>query len=216
MPKPVAKHIADILKNYAIDPKDALWDCHGTWVMYHRYCEIIAAMAGVKFDAPQIVESSTAEKVAVICVMGHMGDRAEWSFGEAAPSNNKNAYPYAMAEKRAKDRVILKLVGLAGFVYSEEEADDFKESKPEAPKPIGNGSTKGSLRLFHPEGTAFAETVGQWLDIYEEASERFGIIPMWENNEATLASIQAKAAKEGRKDVVDRITKLHSAAKEAA
>jgi hypothetical protein len=36
-----------------------------------------------------------------------------------------------MAEKRAKDRVILKLVGLHGDVYSEEEADDFKEAKPQ-------------------------------------------------------------------------------------
>lgn len=35
-----------------------------------------------------------------------------------------------MAEKRAKDRVILKLVGLHGYVYSEEESDDFKDAKP--------------------------------------------------------------------------------------
>jgi transcription initiation factor IIF auxiliary subunit len=34
-----------------------------------------------------------------------------------------------MAEKRAKDRVILKLVGLHGDVYSEEEADDFKDTQ---------------------------------------------------------------------------------------
>ena len=33
-----------------------------------------------------------------------------------------------MAEKRAKDRVILKLAGLHGYVYSEDEAEDFKES----------------------------------------------------------------------------------------
>lgn len=37
------------------------------------------------------------------------------------------AYPFAMAEKRAKDRVILKLAGLHGL-YSEDEADEFKES----------------------------------------------------------------------------------------
>jgi uncharacterized protein YicC (UPF0701 family) len=35
-----------------------------------------------------------------------------------------------MAEKRAKDRVILKLVGLHGDVYSEDEADAFQESAP--------------------------------------------------------------------------------------
>ena len=33
-----------------------------------------------------------------------------------------------MAEKRAKDRVVLKLVGLHGLVYSEDESD-FTESK---------------------------------------------------------------------------------------
>jgi hypothetical protein len=35
-----------------------------------------------------------------------------------------------MAEKRAKDRVILKLIELHGYVYSEEEADEFKQGRP--------------------------------------------------------------------------------------
>ena len=42
--------------------------------------------------------------------------------------NCRNDYPFAMAEKRAKDRVILKLLGVAGDTYSEEEADAFKDS----------------------------------------------------------------------------------------
>ena len=61
------------------------------------------------------------------CVTGHKGDRGAWSIGEAAPYNTTNKYPYAMAEKRAKDRVILKLLELSGDVYSEEEADEFKK-----------------------------------------------------------------------------------------
>jgi len=72
-----------------------------------------------------------------------MDQRTEWSFGEATPANNKNAYPFAMSEKRAKDRVILKLVGLHGDVYSDTEIDkqaqdDIKEratkEKKEPPK----------------------------------------------------------------------------------
>ncbi len=39
-----------------------------------------------------------------------------------------------MAEKRAKDRVILKLAGIHGLVYSEEEADDFKPQGRARPK----------------------------------------------------------------------------------
>ena len=33
------------------------------------------------------------------------------TFGECSPKNNKNAYPVAMAEKRAMSRVVLKLSG---------------------------------------------------------------------------------------------------------
>ena len=75
--------------------------------------------------------ANATAKEAVVLVTGHMGDKSEWSIGEAAPYNNKNSYPFAMAEKRAKDRVILKLVGLHGDVYSEDEADAFKEARPE-------------------------------------------------------------------------------------
>lgn len=132
----VKKELADILARYDLDPKEALWDCHGTLVMYHKHCELIAAKAGITFDPPQIIEARSGDKVAVICAVGHMDKRSEWSIGEAAPGNNKNAYPYAMAEKRAKDRVILKLVGLSAYIYSEDEADDFKDARPkQEPEP---------------------------------------------------------------------------------
>ena len=38
-----------------------------------------------------------------------------------------NSYPYAMAEKRAVDRCILKLLNAHAYLYSESEADDFKQ-----------------------------------------------------------------------------------------
>lgn len=125
MAKKLDPGLLEILTKYGERPEDALWDCHGTWVAYHKAIERIAAKAGIVFDMPQIIEANTAAKTATIAVRGVMGERAEWSFGEASPANNKNAYPFAMAEKRAKDRVVIKLVGLSG-IYSEEEADDFK------------------------------------------------------------------------------------------
>ena len=126
MAKKIDPRLIEILTKYGEDANEALWDCHGTWVAYHKAIERIAAKASIAFDMPQIIEASSADKTVAIAVSGRMGDRMEWSFGEATPSNNKNAYPYAMAEKRAKDRVVLKLVGLHGLVYSEEESDDFK------------------------------------------------------------------------------------------
>lgn len=125
MAKKLDPVIADTLKAHGFGP-EAAWDCHGTWVVYHRVLEQIAAKARIIFDQPQVLEANGPAKSVALCVSGSLGDRAEWSVGEASPANNKNAYPYAMAEKRAKDRVILKLIGLHGLVYSEEEADDFK------------------------------------------------------------------------------------------
>lgn len=130
MAKPLDPMIKELLVKYEIDPKAALWDCHGTWVMYHRYIEVIGAKIGAILDKPEIMFMDQSKKELVIYVMGRAGNRVEWSFGEVSPANNKNGYPWAMAEKRAKDRVLLKLAGLAGHIYSEEEADDFKESKP--------------------------------------------------------------------------------------
>jgi len=44
------------------------------------------------------------------------------SYGEVSGSNNKNAYPVAMAEKRALSRVVLKMAGMYELgVYGEDE-----------------------------------------------------------------------------------------------
>ena len=35
-------------------------------------------------------------------VMGHMGDKSEWSIGEASPSNNKNQLPICYGREEGK------------------------------------------------------------------------------------------------------------------
>ena len=162
----VKKELAEILARYDLKPDEALWDCHGTLVIYHKTCELIAAKAGITFDPPQIIEARSGDKIVAICAVGRMGDRSEWSIGEAAPGNNKNAYPYAMAEKRSKDRVILKLAGLSAYIHSEEEADDFKD-KPKgavetetkaAPKAPDTGTRSGQLDNATPKAAEDAIT----------------------------------------------------------
>jgi hypothetical protein len=133
MAKPLDPIVEEVLNRYGIDPRRALWDCHGTWVIYHKYVELIGMKAGVHLDPPRLIESSAEKKIAVILVEGSLGlgegAPYAWSYGEATPANNKNAYPFAMAEKRAKDRVIMKLVGLAGHLYTEQDAADIKDGK---------------------------------------------------------------------------------------
>lgn len=172
------KGLKAILDKYEIEYNDKtkLWDCHGTLVLYHKAYEIIAAKEKIVFDVPQIVESNSKDKIVCVLVTGHMGERSEWSFGESAPNNCKNAYPYAMAEKRAKDRVIAKLVGLSQYVYSEDEADDFKDNKPNQ-APLSNPPVQKVQKITADEANQYKEELwacknmdelkAEWSKIYE-------------------------------------------------
>ena len=140
MANKVPEHLASILQAIGETPNTALWDCHGTWVVKHKALEKVASTYGISFNDPVVIETDIKNKSVALMVRGERSfkikdsdkivTRSEWSVGEASPYNNKNGYPYAMAEKRAKDRVILKLIGISGDVYSEEEGDDLKNSKP--------------------------------------------------------------------------------------
>lgn len=134
------KQIADILVRYGEPFAGNCWRVQGTAVIYHKTLERIAAHTKTRFDPPILLRSERDE--AVILVTGRMPgekageERVEWSIGEALVNVNyrvsgrQAAYVYAMAEKRAKDRVILKLIELHGLVYSEEEADEFRQNQP--------------------------------------------------------------------------------------
>lgn len=128
------------MQKYKID-SDETWEVRrgGAWAVKHSALERVAAEQGIKFDDPKPLEARGVDACAALIVTGRMGDRIEWSIGEAAPGNNKNAYPFAMAEKRGKDRVILKLLNAHGALYSEAEADDFapaqKRQNPHVTRP---------------------------------------------------------------------------------
>ena len=131
----IPEKLKQLITEVGLTERQATWNCHGVPVVLHKALEKIATKHNIVFDAPNIIESDIKTKHVAICVTGHMAEATEWSIGEAAPYNTTNKYPYAMAEKRAKDRVILKLVGLHGDVYSEEEADEFKDEKPKPSEP---------------------------------------------------------------------------------
>ena len=60
-----------------------------------------------------------------------------YEVGEISNVNLKNAYPFAMLLKRTFDRVVLKKSKLAyAGIYSEAEADEFKEPLEESIEPL--------------------------------------------------------------------------------
>lgn len=120
--------VKDILQELKFNPNECLWEKHGATCMKHRYIEIAGQEKGVVIEGLDEIEKNSAEGVVAIKCTASLGKSKVITYGEATPKNNKNGYPYAMAEKRAIDRAILKLIGIHGFVYSDDEVDDKFEN----------------------------------------------------------------------------------------
>ena len=147
------------------------------WVCKHAALEIVAVKAGIEWSQPQIIEANAPGLVTSMVVTGKMGDRVEWATGETNPTNysvigKQPAYPWAMSEKRAKDRVVLKLVGIHGLVYSEDEmpsaGDNRKQDDAE------------------PQTNPAIESL--WAEINAISSSR-GLGLFWADNSKTIAAM---------------------------
>lgn len=149
MPLPAA--IAEFMQKYGV-ASDEVWPVPGgkSYAIKHSALERIAFQHNITFDMPLMVENDAANGIATMIVKGRLGEFEQWSVGEASPKNNKNSYCYSMAEKRAKDRVILKLLNVHGAVYSEDEADDFKrqDKAPANDQPISDSEHASLLNLI--------------------------------------------------------------------
>lgn len=161
--------IEAIRKEYGLS-KDDFWQIpqNRQWVCKHSALEIVAVKAKIAFDLPMVIEKDAASLVTSMVVMGRMGDRVEWATGETNPTNysvrgKQPSYPWAMSEKRAKDRVTLKLVGIHGLVYSEEESDDFKAS--DTPNTVTGPAVKSSAAL---------KRAGSWEELQADLHRDFG------------------------------------------
>ncbi len=173
--------LVDIFKDIGIRVDQATWDCHGTPVALHKALEQVAAHKKITFDPPTMIESDAEKKKVVMLVTGRLGNLSEWSIGEATVYNNKNTYPYAMAEKRAKDRVILKLIGVAGYVYSESEADSMRDAKPDDMVDTIEPTTE-PIDVSTPEGSwaAWVENQKKMIDSHNS----LGALNAWANQTA--------------------------------
>ena len=124
-------NIKELSKKYNLT-KDDYWQESRSkkWIISHDACEKIADMEGIIFGLPQILNSE--QNFVRMVISGKKGDVLIWSIGEADNKNCKNLYFGSMAEKRGKDRVILKLINAYEYgIYSDVEADDFKKPAEE-------------------------------------------------------------------------------------
>lgn len=173
-----------IRAQYGLEASD-FWQIkqNGQWVCKHAALEVVALKAKVEWLAPIIIEANAPSLVTSMIVTGKMGDRVEWATGETNETNysvrgKQPAYPWAMSEKRAKDRVILKLVGIHGLVYSDAEGDF---SEPDVvPERAPN------IRTVAAEKAKYAELKAE---MNKESANGVAALKRWVNDASVLADI---------------------------
>ena len=120
-------NMKELAKKYNLTQDDYWKESRsGKWIISHDACEKIADMEAIIFGPPQILNSE--QNFVRMVVSAKKGEVLMWSIGEADNKNCKNLYFGAMAEKRGKDRVILKLINAYEYgIYSDVEADNFQK-----------------------------------------------------------------------------------------
>ena len=124
-------NIKELSKKYNLTKNDYWQESRSKkWIISHDACEKIADMEGIIFGPPQILNSE--QNFVRMVISAKKGEVLMWSVGEADNKNCKNLYFGAMAEKRGKDRVILKLINAYEYgIYSDVEADNFQKPAEE-------------------------------------------------------------------------------------
>jgi|TARA_R100000951_G_scaffold56787_1_gene47687 hypothetical protein len=111
--------------------QDDFWKASQGFVIITRTgIEKVQRSLGIEVKYEVVSEfSDVSVGLYVVKAIGYNKDKQVESFGEASPKNCRNAYPVAMAEKRALSRVILKMADMYELgVYSEDEGD-FKRDE---------------------------------------------------------------------------------------
>ena len=124
-------NIKELSKKYNLTKEDYWQESRSKkWIISHDACEKIADMEGIIFGPPQVLNSE--QNFVRMVISAKKGEVLMWSIGEADTKNCKNLYFGAMAEKRGKDRVILKLINAYEYgIYSDVEADNFQKPAEE-------------------------------------------------------------------------------------
>ena len=166
------------------DKNSAVWSLpqnKNALIVKHKALEKISAHLGMWFDPPKIIESDTEKKIVSLVVQGYIDDgkgkNTAWSIGEVSPQNTSNKYVYAMAEKRAIDRVILKLLGVHGDFYSQAEIDEGEVSNKET-------SDK-------PDPKMVAMIKEMFLTFLKAQTTREDLVAFWKNNPEPLGQLKA-------------------------
>ena len=149
-------NIRELADRYELQQSD-FWEMkrsgRSIWIVTHDACERIGHKEEVKILSPEwLAKGEGPTHRWALQLRGYKGetrpreDEMLWTTGEADDKNCKSGYPIAIAEKRAKDRLILKLINAyEDGIYSEVESDDFGRGQAQ-PNPADHVKIARELR----------------------------------------------------------------------
>jgi len=120
------EELGKLYKEYELTPDDVFKHKHYTIITRGGIDKI---QAKAKIDIEYYLRyNSPDSKYVIVQAYAEMGEQKIETFGESSPENTNNAYPVAMAEKRAMSRAVLKLTGFyAAGAMGEDESEEFKK-----------------------------------------------------------------------------------------
>jgi len=158
--------IKQLAKKYNLT-KDDFWlhKPSGKYIITHDGVTKIANQEGIEFADPVVISNDHYH----IALFGKAtkGKKVIWTTGESSPENTKIPYPWAIAEKRLRDRLTLKMINAYEHgIYSESEADEFSSAKTEVvsnEKPEKkNGKVDTSANGSLVEGEHYTSKENAW------------------------------------------------------
>ena len=133
IPQPIKKVAEKYKLKLPTSQKDMSGDfwCIGkNYIIFHDALTKIAKIEGIVFHKPQVEILYNDSNFFGVAMMGEaeLDGYKIWTSADSTKENTMAKYYFNMAEKRLRDRQVLKLLDLYEYgVYSEEEADAFKK-----------------------------------------------------------------------------------------
>ena len=155
-------NIKDIQVKYNLKLDD-FWEHKQSksWILTHDACTKIGNQEGIELIDINVINSEP-DLVRILVTM-KKGSLSITTFGEADRKNCFNNFLAMMAEKRGRDRGILKLINAYEYgVYSEIEADAF-DKKKNASKDMTEDQKKHIISLILHQSEDIKEKTNAWL-----------------------------------------------------
>ena len=130
MPPKIDDNLLQLLKKHKLTKDDVWFMSHAKkYAITHKSMEKIQVREKIQITDLELSFIDLGLGACVVKCTAVKDKLQVITFGECNKKNNHNAYPVAMAEKRSIDRAILKLAGMHGDFYSEDELTLRKEQE---------------------------------------------------------------------------------------